>query len=343
MTVAINAPEPHWIAVTAPARLHLGFVDLHGGLGRRYGSLGLALEQPSTRILLRRAVNTNASGPDCERALRYAQTLLDGYDLTDGVEIVVEDTIPAHAGLGSGTQLALAVGSGIARLFALPLDTRAIGERLARGARSGIGIGAFAQGGFLVDGGRGNKPQAPPIIARLPMPKAWRILLIFDHQQQGMHGQAEQQAFTQLSGSSEADANQLARLLMMQALPALAEADIDNFGQAITCIQQRVGNHFAAAQGGRFSSPIVANVLSWLTQQGVAGVGQSSWGPTGFALCADQATAQQLLIEAQHRWHDHTQLEFYLAAPRNQPAHIDTQLGDHPSQSTPHASIKATS
>ena len=32
------------VDVSAPARLHLGFLDLGGGLGRRFGSLGVAID-----------------------------------------------------------------------------------------------------------------------------------------------------------------------------------------------------------------------------------------------------------------------------------------------------------
>jgi predicted sugar kinase len=38
------------VSVTVPARLHLGFLDLDGGLGRRFGSLGMALDGPSRGV-----------------------------------------------------------------------------------------------------------------------------------------------------------------------------------------------------------------------------------------------------------------------------------------------------
>ena len=77
----------------------------------------------------------------------------------------------------------------------------------------------------------------------------------------------------------------------MQALPALAEARLDAFGAAITEIQATVGDHFAPAQGGRFSSPVVASALERLGALGAACRGQSSWGPTGFVVAASAAEA----------------------------------------------------
>ena len=50
--------------------------------------------------------------------------------------------------------MALAVGTAISKLYQLPLGLREIAALTERGARSGIGIGAFAQGGLIVDGGR---------------------------------------------------------------------------------------------------------------------------------------------------------------------------------------------
>ena len=41
------------VEVIAPGRLHIGFLDLNGGLGRRFGSIGLAIDQPEVRLRLR--------------------------------------------------------------------------------------------------------------------------------------------------------------------------------------------------------------------------------------------------------------------------------------------------
>ena len=38
-----DASPAQCVEVFAPARLHLGFLDLQGGLGRSYGSIGLAI------------------------------------------------------------------------------------------------------------------------------------------------------------------------------------------------------------------------------------------------------------------------------------------------------------
>ena len=51
------------VRVIAPARLHLGFLDLNGSLGRLFGSIGLAIDRPRTELVLKRARAFNGRGP----------------------------------------------------------------------------------------------------------------------------------------------------------------------------------------------------------------------------------------------------------------------------------------
>jgi len=316
------------VRVTAPARLHLGFLDMNGGLGRRFGSLGLTLEGLATTIRARPADGLRATGPSSERALKAARTLCDRFGWPACAELSVEKAIPEHVGLGSGTQMGLAVGAALSHLNAShlhgrPMPVRAVAAELERGARSGIGIGAFEAGGVILDGGRGPGEAPPPIIARLPFPDSWRVLLILHRDGQGLHGSAETQAFKDLPPFPAERAGHLCRLMVMAALPALAEGDADGFGRAVGELQRAVGDHFAPVQGGRFTSPEVADVLSWLEAQGIPGVGQSSWGPTGFAIVGDAARAESLLAEAERR-RPGTALEFRLCRGRNDGATVDT-------------------
>lgn len=283
------------VSVIAPARLHLGFLDLNGGLGRRYGSIGLAVDEPATELTLRRAPAVSASGPEAERAeraiLRHKQT----FGLEGGYRVEVSRAIPAHAGLGSGTQLALAVGMALARLEGLDQGARTIGEKQTRGARSAIGMAAFEDGGFIVDGGRGSSDHAPPVLMRAEFPAGWRAVLVLDRNVVGVHGDRELQAFAALPPFPEGRAAHLCRLTLMRLMPSLIEEDIKGFGAAISEIQAIVGAHFACAQGGSpWSSPAVGALVGRLAAAGAVGIGQSSWGPTGFAFTENEADAQKL-------------------------------------------------
>src|SRR5487761_1905334 len=288
------------IIVEAPARLHFGFLDMHGGLQRRFSSLGLTLDGVSTVLRMTPSEHPEVIGPQASRVLPLLQKLHDHFGFDCNVSVTVSAAIPEHAGLGSGTQLALALGVARSLLAGQPLNARQVAQALDRGNRSGIGVAAFEVGGFLLDGGRGLLDAPPPLISRLEFPVDWRVILILDPHQQGVHGVAETQAFAELPPFPERLAAQLCRQMLMQVLPALAEQDLATFGHAIRDIQHVVGDHFAPAQGGRYTSPAVAHALLLLESFGVTCVGQSSWGPTGFAVVASDSAAQSLIQNLQY-------------------------------------------
>ncbi|HHH45015.1 MAG TPA: GHMP kinase [Gammaproteobacteria bacterium] len=314
------------VRVEAPARLHLGFMDLNGSLGRRFGSLGLTLEGIATEIEVRPCRTLQVEGPVSAQArvLGCAATLIEKLGLPRGVCIRIHRAIPDHVGLGSGTQLTLAVAVALTRLYGIDLTTRRVAKLMNRGARSGIGIGAFDAGGFLIDGGRGARNVPPPVILHTAFPETWRLLLVFDESGTGIHGSEEKAAFRALPVFPAHQAATLCRLVMMQALPALAEQDCESFGNAISRLQQVVGDYFAPAQCGRYASPEVARVLDWLAEQDISGVGQSSWGPTGFAIIDSQLRADALLRAAEERFSDNPRLRFTLCRARNRGSRIRT-------------------
>jgi beta-ribofuranosylaminobenzene 5'-phosphate synthase len=289
---AISAPPGQCVTVACTARLHMGFLDPGAALGRRYGSIGLALDGPETRLSATRAPFDSVEGPERERAASYLAILRERLGLAACHRLVIDSAIPAHAGLGSGTQLALAIGAALRRLHGLPEAPRADAKLLDRGTRSGIGIALFRHGGLVVDGGRGAADEPPPPITRLAVPREWRVLLVQDRSAQGLSGAPENAAFAALPRFDPSSAAHLCHLVLMQALPAVAEDDLPRFGDAITALQQRLGDYFAPAQGGRFQSPRVAAAMDALAQHGAVGIGQSSWGPTGFAFIrGDDAAA----------------------------------------------------
>jgi beta-ribofuranosylaminobenzene 5'-phosphate synthase len=286
---------PDSITVTIPARLHLGFLDLNGGLGRRFGSIGLAMTGLRTKIAFRRAPEDRVTGPEHQRVMHHVHKIAAHLGLPGGHAVDVLEVVPAHAGLGSGTQLALAAAAGIRALHGLSLDIQGDAAYLGRGARSGAGIGLFRCGGLVVDGGSAKDDLPAPIVSHMRFPDRWRIIVMLDPARRGIHGAEEADAFRMLPAFPEADAGRLCRLVIMKMLPALAVEDVMNFGAAITEIQSCVGGYFAPAQGGLpFTSPDVAAVVAALGGEGAVGFGQSSWGPTGFAFAASAQEADRL-------------------------------------------------
>jgi len=210
------------------------------------------------------------------------------------VKMALESSSPVHAGLGSGTQLALAVAKAWTLAHGLEVSARTLASVVGRGQRSGIGIAVFEQGGVIIDGGRvAGGVQPAPILARYEFPSAWRIVLVFDEADHGLHGPEELAAFARLAPMQETVAAELARWCLLGLMPALVEEDFSACSAAIAEIQARVGDYFAPCQGGRrHASPAVAAALDSVRARfGLRGLGQTSWGPTGFVFSPDAETA----------------------------------------------------
>jgi beta-ribofuranosylaminobenzene 5'-phosphate synthase len=277
-----NAGPVNFVTVSTTARLHLGFLD-PGGENGRFGSIGLSLDAPRTVLHLRHAEGLRVHGAERERSLAYLSRFLAAHGIAPAHDLLIESVIPAHAGLGSGTQLAIAIGAALRRLHGMPPDPRADAALTERGLRSGIGIALFAEGGFVVDGGAPPNGDPPHSIARLPVPENWRAIVLLDPAMSGLSGDRERDAFAALAASRRAS-EATCRLVMLSILPALAESDLARFGEGVSQVQALMGDHFAPAQGGsRFMSARVGDAVAALGRAGAVGLGQSSWGPTGFA------------------------------------------------------------
>jgi len=305
------------ITVIAPARLHMGFIDLSGSLGRHFGSIGVALNEINTRLSVSYSDQLKLTGIASDRALNSIRKLCTALNVSDKLHFELTSSIPEHVGLGSGTQMSIALGLAISAYYDLGLEVRYIARLTARGARSGIGIATFEQGGLVVDGGRGEHTLTPPVISRMNVPEDWRFILIFDKRGQGLHGDAEIQAFKELPPFPHQEAARLCYLLMMQGLPALAEDNLGLFGDVITQLQSSVGEHFASAQGGVFASQEVAAAMQFLQQQGAVAIGQTSWGPTGFCAVQGIDLAEQLKQQVEQKFAYCENLSVSVVSARN--------------------------
>ncbi len=295
----------------------MGFIDLSGSLGRHFGSIGVALNEISTRLSVTGAEQLTITGPAALRAKKCVSMLCKALQVSDKLDFAIETAIPEHVGLGSGTQMSLAIGAALNEFYGLGLSVREIAAVTDRGLRSGIGIGVFEQGGLVVDGGRGEKTVTPPVLAHIDVPEDWRFILVFDQRGQGLHGQQEIQAFKELPPFPQSEAARLCYLLLMQGLPAVAENDISKFGDVITQLQRSVGEHFSSAQGGVFTSPEVAATMQWLERQGAVAIGQTSWGPTGFCAIDGGRLAETIADQARQAFAHFGKLSFVVASARN--------------------------
>lgn len=288
--------------VTAPSRVHFGLLSLpaggrdrwpglDGGPGlpvRHFGGVGLMVDRPGLAVRVEPASDWAASGPLADRALAFARRVVGDLpaDQRRPFHVAVEHAPAEHTGLGVGTQLGLAVAKAIALETAHPWSATELAFRAGRGERSAVGVHGFDRGGLIVEGGKLSDEALSPLVARLPFPADWAVVLFAPAGDGTWHGSVERQAFAGLAvaGPSPAETEALCRLVLTGLLPALASADLDGFGEAVYELNARAGDAFAAVQGGRYAGPAVTALVARLRALGVRGVGQSSWGPTVFAV-----------------------------------------------------------
>lgn len=273
------------VFVEAPARLHLGVLDLRGSLGRWFGGIGAAAPEPTLLLSASASDTLEVRGEEADRAAGFARRFLASHGLAGGARICVHRPLPAHAGLGSGTQLALAVGRALADVHGIAVEPAALARSVGRGERSAIGTWTFAGGGLVVEGGRRPDHDAvAPLLARLPFPASWRCVVAVPRGAPRISGSAEAAAFAGLAPPPGRDVERVAHLVLMGLLPALMDADLAAFGASLNAIQQITGQWFAPVQGGTFAPGPSEDLVRRMAVLGAQGVGQSSWGPAVYGI-----------------------------------------------------------
>ena len=289
------------VYVEASARLHFGVLDLRGSLGRWFGGIGAAAPAPSVLVSADRSDRLRVDGADADRAETFAARVLQHHGIDGGARIRVHRALPSHAGLGSGTQLALAVGRALAELYAIDTDPPALARAVGRARRSAIGTWTFARGGLVVEGGRHrDRDECGPLLVRMSFPADWRCVIAIPHSDSGVSGTIEDEAFANLPAPSEPETERVAHLVLMALLPALADDDLDAFGRALSQIQEITGRWWAAVQGSTFAPGASEDLVRRMAAWGAPGVGQSSWGPTVYGIVRGDDAAAELAARLAH-------------------------------------------
>ena len=284
----------------------------------------MMLDQPATVVKMQCADTWQATGPNAERALAFAQKAVRYWPLADEspMAIEVQNAPPAHTGLGSGTQLALAVARGVCLLRNRETpDADELAVAVGRGQRSAIGSYGFLHGGLLWETGKLPNESLATLTRRLDVPEPWRVLLISLPQNAGLHGIAELEAFAQLPSVPPADTQKLQKLAEVKILPAVEQADFATFSESIYEYGHLAGSCFAPVQGGPYASADVARCIKNLRMLGLHGVGQSSWGPVIFAFLQNAASAKHWL-ETLVKAPDFADCHIAITAPNNRGSRI---------------------
>ncbi|CVK33554.1 beta-ribofuranosylaminobenzene 5'-phosphate synthase [Methanoculleus bourgensis] len=284
------------VLVDAPSRIHITLLDMNGASGRVDGGVGVALDEPGCVLDARKSTDISVHGGDeaaRHRVLEAARAVVEGLRLPGGAEITLHATARQHAGLGSGTQVALATAAALCRLYDRDLPVPDLARIVGRGGTSGIGTAAFEQGGFILDGGHrfgspGGKqdfrPSAasrgiapPPVLARHRFPEDWRILLVTPDVEAGAHGGREVDIFRTHCPVPLDEVRELCHEVLMRMIPGLVEHDLDLFGSAVNRVQHLGFKKVEVAM----QHPIIPALLEGTVQAGAAGAGLSSFGADG--------------------------------------------------------------
>ena len=318
------------VTLRAPARLHLGFLDPSASLGRRFGSIGVVIEGFETEVELSAALadrvtaDTSEGHDQAERAASHLRALRERSGCAEPLHLRLLRVLPAHGGFGSGTQLALAIGRAFAQWHRLDVSSPTLAHWLGRGQRSGIGIHGFDLGGLLVDGGPGAEGLPAPLLSRIALPEGWRILVAQDRREHGLAGDDEQGAMAGLGAMPAARAAEICHEVLMRVLPGAAGAEFGSFAVGVSRIQKLLGEYFAPMQSGRaYTSAAVGRLMDWIGASAhPAAIGQSSWGPTGFAIVESQSRAEALEHAVRAADLIEPGLVLRIVAPRNRGAEI---------------------
>jgi len=293
------------LIIKTPSRLHLTLIDLNGSLGRIDGGVGLTLKEP--RLVLEMNPGTSGIQIEFKNSQKLTSNLTEDYEdkirtsahrmmehlnMDDEFSFKVHETYPSHSGLGSGTQLSLAVGKLLSDFDGQKMAAPEIANIVGRGGTSGIGVASFDKGGFIIDGGHhhGEKPEflpssasnasPPPILARYNFPEEWKVVLVIPYIDKSVSGEKEVNIFQKYCPIDIQEVQRLSHLLLMKMMPAVLEKDLDAFGNSVNSIQE-VG--FKKIEN-QLQKPIIAEIIQVLRDAGAPGVGMSSFGPTIYAV-----------------------------------------------------------
>ncbi|NVM03717.1 MAG: hypothetical protein HWN67_15405 [Candidatus Helarchaeota archaeon] len=179
------------IKIITPSRLHFSLIDLSGDLGRVDGGIGVALNYPNVVLEAGSLPNNDIivnNGYNSELIYDVAKKVFKHLEIDGGIDFNLTSSIPRHVGLGSKTQLSLAVAFAINYLFNKRKTVFELAKIVKRGGTSGIGVNVFQKGGFILDAGhtfgknkqknsflpsRASNAPPPPALLHYTVPENW--------------------------------------------------------------------------------------------------------------------------------------------------------------------------
>jgi beta-ribofuranosylaminobenzene 5'-phosphate synthase len=329
------------VKIITPSRLHFGLVDLNGQIGRIDGGLGVALNHPNVIIEAKNGQTDEndlniikCQGYSSNEIEELTKTILKSLEIENGISLKINSSIPAHVGLGSKTQLSLAIAKALCILKNIEKTPYELAQLTRRGGTSRIGLTAFEQGGFVVDGGhtfgKGKQKETylPSSASRAPpapviywdiIPDDWYFIIMIPKIKRGASGTEEVNIFQKYCPVPLDDVKTISHLILMKILPALKNKDIETFGHGIYEIQ-KIG--FKKIEIN-LQDRIIPELIEFCMKNGAAGSGMSSFGPSTFAILKGLPNAQKLQQKIVNFMKNKCEMDIIIANVNNQGAQIE--------------------
>ncbi|MBY9012660.1 MAG: hypothetical protein KGD70_09830 [Candidatus Lokiarchaeota archaeon] len=330
------------IRVTTPCRIHLSLIDENGYTGRVDGGIGLMLDRPNVIFEA-----TNHAEEFKIEAHKYYRESIDvineqafkifkAFSINNkNFHFNLKRYFPSHVGLGSKTQLSLAIAVAITKLKNINhTSLKELTRLVNRGGTSGIGWRGFENGGFIVDAGHefgkgkekesflpssASKETNPAItILRYPIPEHWRFVLVIPNVKKGAYGDEEISIFQTHAPIPKGEVNEVSHQILMKIVPGIIKKDLECFGEGLKRIQNIGFKKIEIS----LQHEIVKKTLAFFEESGVKAYGMSSFGPSVIGIVESDEEANKLLKDVQMRLNGIGGY-IYLCKPNNNGAKIE--------------------
>jgi len=281
------------IEVETGARIHLGFYGIRPGY-REYGGLGIYVNGVGYRIVVEEHEHDLVRGCQAGRVTEIINEIRSQYRTTKHYLVEVQKCIPEHIGLGSTTQLKLALYTAILRLEGIVANLEDIAVKAGVGSISGVGFYGFKYGGLIVDSGRRQGNELVGLLARYEFPENWYIAVVAPATKRRVYGEVEKRYLMACSQVDESSYCRALEIVFRKLLPAVVEKNFADFVAGVEELDELTSTYFAA-QKGRFCCRESEAVAMALKEAGGEGIGQSSWGPTVYAFFKTRKAAENAI------------------------------------------------
>ena len=301
------------VRITTPCRIHLSLIDENGYTGRVDGGIGLMIDKPN--VVLEVSNHADKFTIECNRYYRESVQVINQkasrifklfHISNKNFHFNLKRYYPSHVGLGSKTQLSLAIGTAISQIKNIEIPIEEITSMVERGGTSGIGWRGFETGGFILDGGHDygigkEKENFSPssastsanpalTISRYDIPENWRFVLVIPDVRAGANGKEEIKIFKKHTPIPRDEVNEVSHQIIMKVLPGILKNDLRCFGEGLKRIQ---GIGFKAIEIS-LQNQVVRDLLKFFEDYGVKAYGMSSFGPSIIGITESDEEAEKL-------------------------------------------------